>query len=263
MPWISQERCPRCGPQGDGAGDNLATYSDGHKFCFACGYFVPSPKILSLDDVRNSKQKREEANEPIRVFLPDDFTTIIPTEPLGWLYDYGITPEEIAKLKMGWSALMRRLIFPIYDGEGKLLMWQGRYFPPSFETAVKRAKYYTCGQPDGVEAYFGHEERVNTWVLVVEDFISAVKVGRIAPTCCLWGSELSIKKLKRLAHSFESLIIWLDHDKASYQAKSIVKAKPYFKHVTGIFTKSDPKAFTTKEISEWIQSSLLATEKRQ
>ena len=35
---ISKEPCPHCGPEGDGAGDNLVIFEDGGKECFACGF---------------------------------------------------------------------------------------------------------------------------------------------------------------------------------------------------------------------------------
>lgn len=35
---VGKEQCPQCGPEGDGAGDNLILFEDGGKECFACGY---------------------------------------------------------------------------------------------------------------------------------------------------------------------------------------------------------------------------------
>ena len=35
----SREHCPSCGVE-DGSKDNLVGYSDGHKFCYACGHYV-------------------------------------------------------------------------------------------------------------------------------------------------------------------------------------------------------------------------------
>ena len=37
--FLYNERCPRCSENGaDKSGNNLAVYSDTHKYCFACGY---------------------------------------------------------------------------------------------------------------------------------------------------------------------------------------------------------------------------------
>jgi twinkle protein len=41
--FVSRERCPKCAESGqDRSGDNLAVFSDGHKFCFSCNYFIGS-----------------------------------------------------------------------------------------------------------------------------------------------------------------------------------------------------------------------------
>ena len=50
---IERARCPRCALHGnDTSGDNLAIYSDGHGWCYACHYYqkgestyVAEPKI--------------------------------------------------------------------------------------------------------------------------------------------------------------------------------------------------------------------------
>ena len=50
------EPCPQCRGQGrDTKGDNLAVYDDGHKYCFACGYWegdkpMTENKIEPIDD---------------------------------------------------------------------------------------------------------------------------------------------------------------------------------------------------------------------
>jgi len=42
---VSEEPCPKCREMGnDRSGDNLAVYSDGHKFCFACKHYVHGDK---------------------------------------------------------------------------------------------------------------------------------------------------------------------------------------------------------------------------
>lgn len=258
--FLKHEPCPNCGPLQDGSGNNLGVYTDGHKWCFACGFYVPSTGVQNLDEVRESFKKRRTQNG-IACNLPHDFTTVIPQEPLDWLRQYGITNEEIYKHKFGWSQTFNRLIFPFYDSYGNLLMYQGRWFPTNMErvTNVKRSKYHTEGRPEKIDAYFGDIDQTTGCtdcegglVVVVEDVVSALKIARICPALPLFGSELSLDRIMRLAGRFESLLIWLDHDKASYQAKCEIKARPYFKNVSSIFTTHDPKVFTTEELRKTI-----------
>lgn len=251
--FLRHEPCPRCGPIQDRAGDNVGVYADGHKWCFACGYYVSSSGIPNLSDIRlRLKKEKEEKEHGVSLNLPNDHTHILPIQALNWLRQYQITDEEINKYKIGWSETYNRLIFPVFDGAGKVLMWQGRYFGSIGTLDVNRSKYFTQGKPEEILSLFGHAEASTHLVCMVEDFISAIKVARVCPSMCLWGSEISIKRLRRTALQYDSLVIWLDKDKAGYSARCEVKARPYFTMVSGLYTESDPKTFSTEVIRKYI-----------
>ena len=252
--FLRHEPCPKCGPVQDRAGDNLGVYSDGHKWCFACGYYVASSGITNIQDIRTRINKEIQEKKNLPLHLPYDLTHILPLRAANWLLGYGITSEEINKYKIGWSPAYNRLVFPCFDDVGNVLMWQGRYFPELGKDDVNRSKYFTNGKPESILALFGHEESEIETVCCVEDFISAIKVARIMPSMCLWGSELSISRLRRLSMLFSNIIIWLDADKASYSARCEIKARPYFSKVTGLYTSQDPKFYTIEEIRKWILS---------
>lgn len=56
---IGKERCPQCAKQGgDTKGDNLASYDDGHKFCFACGHYEKGNQEY-MSSVKKENIKRE------------------------------------------------------------------------------------------------------------------------------------------------------------------------------------------------------------
>ena len=250
--FLRHEPCPKCGPVQDRAGDNLGIYADGHKWCFACGYYVASSGITNIQDIRARINKEIQERKNLPLHLPNDLTHILPLRAANWLLGYGITSEEINKYKIGWSPSYNRLIFPCFDDMGNVLMWQGRYFSELGKEDVNRSKYFTQGKRESISAIFGHEESEIETVCCVEDFISAIKVARIIPSMCLWGSELSISRLRRLSIIFTNIIIWLDADKASYSARCEIKARPYFNKVTGLYTPHDPKCYTTEEIRKWM-----------
>ena len=104
-------------------------------------------------------------------------------------------------------------------------------------------------------AIFGHEDKNNKSICVVEDFISTIKIARVNPSLCLWGSELSIQRLRRLAVFFDRLIIWLDKDKTAYSARCEIKARPYFSEITGIYTENDPKCYSTEAVKAWLMKN--------
>jgi hypothetical protein len=251
--YLRHEPCPKCGPIQDGSGNNLGVFDDGHKWCFACGFYVPSSGIISLQDVRGRLSRQAAKNFQPAPQLPFDHTYFLPPQAHKWLQKYALTDEEQRHNRIGWSAQYERMIFPVYDGGGNLLMWQGRYCPVPDIVDSARSKYYTQGNTQNVLALFGYKDS-DQQVVVVEDFISAIKVARVCPSLCLWGSEISLTLLKRLSNKFSHLIIWLDQDKTSHATRCAVKARPYFEQVTSIFTNNDPKTYSTEELKQWILS---------
>lgn len=250
--WTRHEACPRCVKNGrDRHGDNLGVHIDGHKWCFSCGLYIPGTGVISLEQARillDQQEKRGDTRGTL-VQLPPDYTSIIPEQALEWLKQYDISPDEIHHYKMGWSPMYQRLIFPIFDDRGNVLMWQGRFFKVPLGEE-HRSKYFTQGKVETVLALFGDDEASQGAVVVVEDFISAIKVARVGSSMCLWGSEFSVLKMSRLARLFSKVIIWLDPDKFSHAMKCQAKARPYFDHVSVVSTNKDPKAYSTQEIKQ-------------
>ena len=250
---IRHEACPKCGPIQDGSGDNLGVYDDGHKWCFACGYFIPSSGIISIQDVRARLSQRADKNFAAVPMLPSDHTYVLPAHAYAWLHQYDLTEPEINQNRIGWSSQYERIIFPVYDGVGNLLMWQGRYCPFSTNVPEKRrSKYFTQGKAEDTLVLLGPVDSENGMVCVVEDFISTIKVARVCAAHCLWGSEVSLTRLKRLSKLFPHLILWLDKDKTAHSVKCVTKARPYFEKVSGIYTEKDPKTYSTEELKQWI-----------
>ena len=52
---IGKETCPRCKSVGrDNSGDNLVSYSDGHKYCFACKFYSKETSTVSTPKVHST-----------------------------------------------------------------------------------------------------------------------------------------------------------------------------------------------------------------
>lgn len=233
--------CPRCRESGrDRAGDNLADYGD-HKYCFSCGYFEGDGNKLSIS--RITKQiSQQKKNGPRDVALPSDFSFDLPENVREWLAKYAITEEEIELHSLGWTEKYTSLVFPILDVHGNLLMVQSRKFSDS-----PGPKYFTSGYPESIMHLVGHE-RFSGTIVVVEDLISAIKVGRHCTTMPLWGSSISTERIHRLSTIAVRLVIWLDNDKAEYATRRAVTAQPWFSDVKVVVTELDPKEYSDKLI---------------
>ena len=85
--WLSNGPCPKCGSK-----DNLATYDDGHQWCWGCGHYVAAN---GLEVVR--KKLLEPASAPVvqTVALPYDVEAIYPPEALKWVSKYGLVRSDL------------------------------------------------------------------------------------------------------------------------------------------------------------------------
>ena len=228
------EPCPKCGSK-----NNLGVYLDGSKWCFGCGYYVTSEGT--------SVKSMERLLTPIKngvVEFPNDFTFDIPREPYAWLKQYSLTTEEISENKLGWSARNEQLIIPYFDGEDKIILYQGRYFP------TRVPKVFTMGRPDNHILYPTTGIDFDTRVVVVEDSISAIKVSRHCKATPILGASLSMHKAVGLSRTFSHLTFWLDNDKLSSMVKFKEKYKVLFDKIDIISTALDPKDVADKDIKE-------------
>lgn len=238
--FLHHTNCPDCG-----SSDALGVFDDGHTWCFSCGAYTTSAS-LSIDNMENILLDKQKERKPTD--LPDDFTFNIPNEALAWIKQYSITNQELKDNRIGWSKSGELLIFPYFGEDDEILMWQGRYFPK------RNPKVYTCGDcssclvlhmVSGTGGGLG-----DSVVCVVEDPVSALKVGRYVNTTPLFGSHLSIKQAQRIASQFKVMILWLDQDKTKDMIKYAEKYKYFFDDIHIISTELDPKECSDKVIIE-------------
>jgi hypothetical protein len=255
--FLRHDPCPRCGSR-----DNLGVYTDG-QWCFGCGFRIPGYRGMSVADLRAllEKQENKKTNDSIR--LPADFSTTLPPQAISWLKQYNLTDDEITKFHIGWSdeyesrtrighvVQWPSIIFPAFDIWGNLLVYQRRSF-----NAEGFPKYHTTGSPESVLWTVQPGDKPNDCLVLVEDFVSALKVGRQFETAPLWGSNLSFTQITRISDRYSFLILWLDQDKTGYAAKLRLKALPFFREVLVVSTEKDPKSYDDDEIRHTIVESM-------
>ena len=71
--------CPNCRSKGnDTKGNNLAVYSDGHQYCYACGY------VVRVNKVQQFKLRNTELPTNL-ICLPEDVDNSLPQFARDWL----------------------------------------------------------------------------------------------------------------------------------------------------------------------------------
>jgi hypothetical protein len=227
--FLRYEPCPKCREGGrDSRGDNLGVYSDGSKHCFAsCGYHVfPTHYVKPV------------VYDTPKSTLPSDFTREVPAMALKWLLQYGL-PWSYWKEFIGYSPKEERLVFLVSDAFSI-----GRYV--GTQVPAPR-KWYAWGYPHK------HCEVVNPkakgLIVLVEDIVSAHKVGQTHTTIPLFGVNICTPHLYALMAAARPVSLWLDAD----QRGTITGKAAWLQSLTNtqvniVNTPKDPKEYSSEEI---------------
>jgi hypothetical protein len=256
------ERCPECNKNGrDRSGNNLGRWEDGHAWCFSCGYWEPARSIQrqvhysSPPDGTPAGRMAERWNAPISGNsigfkpIPDTAGTYLAWQAQTWLNQYGIDATEVKEHKIVWDQPRRWLIFPYFSDGNNLVGWQARSFDPE-DIRMKR-KWFSFGDLSNHPQIIA-ESNVQDPIVIVEDIISAIKVGRQFTAMPLLGSHFHLKTMVKLRDlGYERAILWLDSDKREDSRRIANRLGQYIKATT-IETANDPKVYLDSEILELV-----------
>ncbi|MHB8602219.1 MAG: hypothetical protein ACYC9R_06240 [Nitrosotalea sp.] len=249
---LKKERCPRCAKLGkDTSKDNLAIYDDGHKYCYGCGYTYYGHN--SIKWLKNKINPVVSVSSQF-VYDLDSICYHLPLKPLRWLTSYGILPSEIKEHRMFWDINSQTLQMPIYDGD-RLMLVSGRYFGDNPDYP----KYIIRGQKKGFFKIIQPSIPNNIYVLV-EDYISAIKVGRQYNTVPILGSyvphELVLSLMRFNENSHPIIRIWLDPDKRSEAIRQAAYCRQLVWDTGTIISDKDPKDYNDTQIKELVSATL-------
>ena len=232
---MKREQCPKCASIGkDRSQDNLAVYPDGSKYCFSCGYFTTSSnieyRINPCTEIKNSIVLR---------LLPSDITTKFPKTTQEYLLGMYITQKDMINNFIHWSPSEERICFPIFV-DNKYIGWQGR-------SLTRKPKWYSQGIDDKL-IYLTNN--IRSTVVLVEDIISAINVGKqIISCCCLFGSNLTLSRMQALSLiGKDKFILWLDKDKERESMKRAEELRHLGFNCYSLTTDKDPKYYSQEDI---------------
>ena len=200
---------------------------------------------------KNHIRGRQATMQHFDLKLPPDFTTQhMHVAGNAWLGKYGITALERQLYNIGWSEQCSRVILPVYAGT-KLVAYQQRRVLPH-DTLPK---YLTDKSRDVRHPMFLGTKLVSgDTVVLTEDILSAIKVGRQFASAALLGVTLSDDNLFELLRlGFKRFVILLDDDnfEVKRNQRKLLRRIENFAgvwKVTGHTT--DPKEWTDQQIRE-------------
>jgi hypothetical protein len=187
--------------------------------------------------------RKDDHEQPDKIALPSDFTREVPGTAWKWLLQYGL-PWRYWQPFVGWSEKDTRLVFTLGT---PTFASTGRYMGEG-----KAPKWFHYGDVKRHPVLYGELESAKC-VVIVEDPISAHKVGQVTLATPMLGTSVSERLVPILRHLGLPVVMWLDKD----QQKFAQRRAHWLRIVTGLqvtyrFTDKDPKLLTLKQISDTI-----------
>jgi len=201
--------------------------------------------------VKFVKSMKEQPTSYTRdIKLPDDFTSDIPPKGLAWLYRYGITEEEMTTYGIGYGSKSGRVILPVYDGND-LIYYQGRLLTTPTKERPKYTNVWSQGRDD-IYFHVTREDNSPDKVVLVEDILSSIVVGRVVDCTALLSVIVHDKLMFSLRDQGKTVYIWLDSNMLKRVIKYVSRYRLLGVDCRMIHTSKDPKYYSSNEIERRI-----------
>jgi len=216
---------------------------------------------LSIADLA-ARRNAETAIREVRI--PHDFTLSLPEQAAAWFLKGGVPLALVRSYGFGWSAALGRVVLPVREA-GKLTATIARSIDgtkPKYiaQMADKQAIFASdpaTRLPSAIKA------QASFWpaLVVTEDILSAVRVGRIVRAVAILGTASSDERIAAILRVLERgevcagvqrIGIWTDPDKAGLRASWLLHRSLELQgyEVRRITSARDPKLHTDREIRE-------------
>ena len=238
---------------GCSSSNGMSEYSD-HWYCYACG--TPKDKKIKTRSI----QERE-----VKGASEDQTYHELPDKARAFLYKFHFTDDLIKKYSICYA-----YDFKVWSTKKQAYFNSGdRIILPSWKEQDVRfceartldtdndLKYVTVGGKQLIFKTF--IDRIQMPVVVlVEDMLSAMRVGEVCKAIALRGTSFNDNKLCQILDSGINFIVWLDSDKPGQEAaKTLIhKLKWWNGKVSAVMSDKDPKCYSDKEIRTFLDGAV-------
>lgn len=251
--FVQHEPCSKCGSR-----DNFARYNDGGGFCFGCSYYerathAPWSSHGAVPLTDESIKWQERAVKP----LPEDLNHEFSKEAVEWLSRFHVDVPTAIRNGLEFSPSRNAIVFKLGPQ-----LWQARHF--SGWWFDKFGKCYTSGDVNECLYIYFIGSLVSTAgnsipeilpLVIVEDPVSALRIGALRPSMPLLGSHLATSRLNAIARLYDGLVVWLDSDKYKEAQKIAERARLLGLSTRVIWTELDPKGYTDEQLMEYLNDN--------
>lgn len=151
-----------------------------------------------------------------------------------------------------YSPYRQCLCWQIKTPAGTIMGWSSRNF--STDAKVKATSHGKIHEDINILDKIAYKQSdVKNKIVLVEDYISAIKVSQIMPVMALYGCTVSLETLQALSKRFKGVILWLDSDKLDNARKIALRAA--LSGLTGqvLYTELDPKCYSANDINAFLE----------
>lgn len=214
--------------------DAMSEYDD-HYYCFSCKAYI---KKSNYSPISYKKRNRDEIDYPEEaIFNPRKF----PLDACKWLYENRIFDHLIEEYKIFYLPDSHRVGIPTLTRQGELLNYQTRRLNDDDNSP----KYLGRGSKNLFHSRFTK----TNYCVIVEDMLSAIRVGELCSCVALCGTSLPRTKIWDIVDLFKAAIIWLDGDAPGIKAASKIEHQlSLYMPCKIIRSTEDPKTYSKKEI---------------
>lgn len=213
--------------------------------CFRCGAIGRDLRESgSLRVLKESLREVEQAakDRPLGELVYD--TTKWPVLAWQWVRQYGITEGEIKEYGLCYAVERRRVLLPIWWAGEKVGYQLRKIYDddpgPKYDTRCR-----------GGVGFMSFSPVINNEVVLVEDILSAIKVGRVARTIALLSTNIT-QAVRTYLSQFDRFHVWLDMDNPQVirSAVKLLNTLDLFGKTHLITTMKDPKCYDESYIKE-------------
>lgn len=189
------------------------------------------------------------------IALPESFTPGVPRGAGEWLKTYGVTEDDVKRYGIGYDTGRQRIVWPVREA-GELLSWQARDWQGRSKLKWLTPKgvttspvFYSLGKPIKPD-----------YCIIVEDVLSAMRVGKMYSSLALLGTSATPRKLSRIAAWYreskaKQVVLLLDDDAPDKALKIITaltqRGIPAILRIGRL--GKDPKEYTSEELIKIIE----------
>ena len=235
-------------------------------YCFRCKQTkFEAAGVFSLAELKQRSSDLLAVVNSKEISLPLDLTAEMPGYAAAWLLRAGIPLAIADKYGIKYSPKIDRVVLPVYRN-GALAAYTMRSTkekPKYIERQVDEAVVFVSEPTTILEPEQSSDYGLD--LVVTEDVLSSIRVGRIVPSRALLGTSVGIPKIDSLVRGVVRqgavaeqvdqdhglrIGIWLDSDKAGRAAARRLESRlELLGHsVLRIRTDKDPKRYSNREI---------------